>query len=302
MSPALSSLGPLFLSVGLVALLVQFGRGQGGLVRALFSALCIALAARYVWWRFEYSIPANQNIYQQAWAWMFFAFETMSICSSTSVILFMSRPGGRTPPAQIPPQIANAPINVFIATYNEPYNIIERTIVGAKAINHPDVRVWILDDGARDWVRELADDLGIHYVRRVKGAHAKAGNINNGLRQALSAGRRPEFILILDADFVPYRNILKRTLGLFSEPDVGIVQTPQHFFNPDPNSEQPCADPRLAGRATLLLQHIARLQGRLGRRLLLRNIGGVSRRCARRRGRDGDRNGDRGYAHLLQIR
>ncbi|MEI9916828.1 MAG: glycosyltransferase family 2 protein [Methylovirgula sp.] len=40
--------------------------------------------------------------------------------------------------------------------------------------------------------------------------------------------------LILDADFVPYRNILKRTLGLFAEPDIGIVQTPQHFFNPDP--------------------------------------------------------------------
>ncbi|MDR3409290.1 MAG: glycosyltransferase [Methylovirgula sp.] len=234
MNPGLSAFGPLLLSVGLVALLVQFGRGQGGLVRALFSALCIALAARYVWWRFEYSLPANQNIYQQAWAWMFFAFETMSICSSTSVILFMSRRGGRTPPAQIPPQIAYAPVDVFIATYNEPYNILERTIVGAKAIEHPDLRVWILDDGARDWVRELADDLGIHYIRRVKGAHAKAGNINNGLRHALAAGRRPDFILVLDADFVPYRNILKRTLGLFAEPDVGIVQTPQHFFNPDP--------------------------------------------------------------------
>jgi cellulose synthase (UDP-forming) len=43
-----------------------------------------------------------------------------------------------------------------------------------------------------------------------------------------------KFILLLDADFIPSRNILKRTLTLFSQPDVGIVQTPQHFFNPDP--------------------------------------------------------------------
>ncbi len=33
---------------------------------------------------------------------------------------------------------------------------------------------------------------------------------------------------------MPKRKILKRTIGLFAEPDVGIVQTPQHFFNPDP--------------------------------------------------------------------
>ncbi len=74
--------------------------------------------------------------------------------------------------------------------------------------------------------------LGAHYVFRVKGKHAKAGNVNNALKHALSAGRRPEFILLLDADFVPSVTLLKRTLGLFAEPDVGIVQTPQYFFNP----------------------------------------------------------------------
>jgi cellulose synthase (UDP-forming) len=230
----LSSLGPLFVSVGLAALLVQFETRLASVVRVLFSALCIALAARYVWWRFEYSMPVNQNVFQQAWAWLFFAFETMSIFSSMSVIMFMSRRNGRTSPTKMPSSLSAAPVDVFIATYNEPYNILERTIVGAKAIDHPDLRVWILDDGARDWVAQLAEDLGIHYVRRVKGAHAKAGNINNGLQHALSTGRRPEFVLVLDADFVPYRNFLRRTLGLFAEADIGIVQTPQHFFNPDP--------------------------------------------------------------------
>ena len=39
---------------------------------------------------------------------------------------------------------------------------------------------------------------------------------------------------MLDADFVPFFNFVSRALSLFKEPSVGIVQTPQHFFNPDP--------------------------------------------------------------------
>jgi cellulose synthase (UDP-forming) len=106
--------------------------------------------------------------------------------------------------------------------------------IGALDIEHLDLRVWVLDDGARDWVREMAESLGALYVCRINGKHAKAGNVNNGLRHALSIGRRPEFVLLLDADFIASRQILRRTLGFFEAEDVGIVQTPQHFFNPDP--------------------------------------------------------------------
>jgi cellulose synthase (UDP-forming) len=33
---------------------------------------------------------------------------------------------------------------------------------------------------------------------------------------------------------VPYRNFLRRTVPFFTDPSIGIVQTPQHFFNKDP--------------------------------------------------------------------
>jgi cellulose synthase (UDP-forming) len=81
-------------------------------------------------------------------------------------------------------------------------------------IDHPDLRVWVLDDGARDWVRTMAEDLGALYLCRVNGKHAKAGNVNNGLQQYLSIGRRLEFILLLDADFIASRQILRRD-GIF---------------------------------------------------------------------------------------
>ena len=33
---------------------------------------------------------------------------------------------------------------------------------------------------------------------------------------------------------MPYRPFLRRTVGFFSDPAIGIVQTPQHFYNRDP--------------------------------------------------------------------
>ena len=231
-----STFGPLLVSMGLMlAMFAIFGRNSKP-CRAIAAALCIFLALRYLWWHASMGMPKGQSLLQQTWAWTFFLFESMANVSSVLVYFFLSRTKDRSAEADAAQNslLLAAPVDVFIATYNEPASVLERTIVGAMAIDHPNLRVFVLDDGARSFVRELAHELGAHYVFRVKGQHAKAGNVNNGLSHALSTGRRPAFILLLDADFVPSRNILKRTLGLFAERDVGIVQTPQHFFNTDP--------------------------------------------------------------------
>ena len=230
------TLSPLLLAAGLP--LVAFAwLGTGSpIARALASATCILCGCRYVWWRWGWSMPGDQEVWQQAWAWIFLVFETLTVVSSMSVYFFMSRTRNRSPEvdARAGSTLLSAPVDVFIATYNEGREILERTLVGATSIDHPDLRVWVLDDGARPWVREMADSMGALYCCRVKGKHAKAGNVNNGLHEALGFGRRPQFLLLLDADFVAARRILQRTLPLFEEADVGIVQTPQHFFNLDP--------------------------------------------------------------------
>ena len=95
-------------------------------------------------------------------------------------------------------------------------------------------RVWVLDDGRRPWLEALSRRLGVGYLTRPDNAHAKAGNINNGLKHVAALPEPPDFISILDADFVPTSQFLRRALSLFRESDVGIVQTPQHFINPDP--------------------------------------------------------------------
>lgn len=205
-------------------------------VRAMAALLCTGLTLRYICWRISSTLPPQQNELQRLWSRSFLVAELATLISSMLIYFFLSRTINRSDEATAFENSAHhdQPTDVFIATYNEPRDILERTIIGTLAIEHADLRIWLLDDGNRPWARELADSLGVQYISREKGKHAKAGNINNGVQQALESDRVPSFFLILDADFVPHRSILRRTLGLFHVPTVGIVQTPQHFFNPDP--------------------------------------------------------------------
>ncbi|MDP9349649.1 MAG: glycosyltransferase, partial [Gemmatimonadota bacterium] len=119
-------------------------------------------------------------------------------------------------------------VDVFITCYDEPLEVIRRTAVGARAIRYPHT-TYILDDGKREEVRAMAQDLGVEYIRRDGNEHAKAGNLNNALLHS-----RGDYILQLDADHVPLPHILDRLLGFFGEdPKLAFVQSPQDFYNTD---------------------------------------------------------------------
>ena len=232
----LNTIAPLLLVVGVLGVCFTLFDPRSKYPRAFAAIVCIALTIRYLYWRIAYAMPVDQSAPAMLWSRAFLIGEGFTLFSSMLIFFFMSRTINRSADADAHAgsPLMHAPVDVFIATYNENRSILERTIVGAKAIHHSDLRVWVLDDGAREWVKDLARELGVEYTFRVKGKYAKAGNVNHGLKCALETGRKPEFLLLLDADFVPSRTILRRTLGLFDDPHVGIVQTPQHFFNFDP--------------------------------------------------------------------
>jgi len=81
------------------------------------------------------------------------------------------------------------------------------------SMSYANFRVWICDDGRRDWLRELCHEHGCGYITRGDNAHAKAGNINNALVYLHDLGEPPDFISILDADFVPKPDFLTRVGG-----------------------------------------------------------------------------------------
>lgn len=126
----------------------------------------------------------------------------------------------------LPPK-SNLKVDVFVPTYNESIKILEATLIGCLNMRYPH-KTYILDDGRREEVRQLAERLGCEYLTRENNEHAKAGNINKAL------GRTDgDFIAIFDADMVPQPDFLEKTLGYFRDRKTAVVQLPQEFYNMD---------------------------------------------------------------------
>ncbi|MDG2991199.1 glycosyltransferase [Candidatus Synechococcus calcipolaris G9] len=123
-------------------------------------------------------------------------------------------------------------VDVLIPTYNEAAYIVRRTIVGCQAMAYPNKTIYVLDDGRRPEIAKLSQKLGCKYITRPNNEHRKAGNLNHALKQT-----QGELIAIFDSDFVPFRNFLVRTVGFFQNPNISMVQTPQHFYNADYHSQ-----------------------------------------------------------------
>lgn len=126
-----------------------------------------------------------------------------------------------------PVDATSARIAVFIATYDEGPEVLLPTLAAALAME-PSHETWLLDDGKRPEVREMALSLGARYVTRPTNDHAKAGNLNHALSLCDA-----DLVAVLDADHVPEPDFLRHTLGYFADPEVALVQTPQEFYNGD---------------------------------------------------------------------
>jgi len=121
-----------------------------------------------------------------------------------------------------------ASVDIFIATYNESARQVRRCIHACKSQLYSNKQVYVLDDGSRDEIKNLAHELNVGYITRKDNKHRKAGNLNNALGQT-----NGQFILVVDCDFIPFQTLITRTLGFFTNDDIAIVQTPQHYFMPD---------------------------------------------------------------------
>ncbi|MCO7238520.1 glycosyltransferase [Aeromicrobium sp. CnD17-E] len=191
----------------------------------LLVVLTAVLGVNYVLWRWLFSVN------WPAW-WIAVPLviaETYSVIDSLLFGMTMWRSKRRPAPPDAPPE---ATVDVFITTYNEPLDLVQRTALAAAEIRHPH-QTWILDDGNRPELAAWAEQHGIGCLHRTadwvdRPRHAKAGNINNALMAT-----EGEFILILDADQVPTPDILDRVLGYFDDPRMALVQTPQYFVNVD---------------------------------------------------------------------
>ncbi|WP_446741644.1 UDP-forming cellulose synthase catalytic subunit [Silvibacterium acidisoli] len=200
--------------------------------------LSIGATLRYGWWRVRsiiefFSNEANTRVGIDA----FLMLLLLSAEAYTLVIMVLGYMQTAWPlhrePIPLPADEEEWPhVDVLIPTYNEPLSLVRYTALAAVNIDYPPekLHVYILDDGTRADFRQFAEEAGIGYVVREKHNHAKAGNINHALTQMSSP-----LVAIFDCDHVPTRSFLQVTAGWFlADPKLGMLQTPHHFYSPDP--------------------------------------------------------------------
>ena len=126
-------------------------------------------------------------------------------------------------------------VTIQLPIYNELY-VAERLIQTVCSINYPreKLQIQVLDDSddittdicTRQIVKYKKQGFNISLIRRGNRNGFKAGALREGLQTA-----EGELIAIFDADFLPPQDFLKKTVPLFVDPAIGMVQTRWDHLN-----------------------------------------------------------------------
>mgnify|MGYP002623745191 CR=1 FL=1 len=197
-------------------------------LRLLVVVAAGMMSARYLYWRATYTLN-GEDFTTMVISFLLLAAEAYAV----AILLlgfFQTAESIERTPDPLPDDPGQWPsVDIFVPSYNEPVQVILPTLIGCKAIDYPNKKIYLLDDGSREEMRALAAKLGIGYITRDNNEHAKAGNINAAMKQTDG-----DFVAIFDADHIPTRAFLQLTMGFFTNDNVALVQTPHHFFNADP--------------------------------------------------------------------
>lgn len=216
----------------------------------ILSVVTIGVCALYLIWRLFFTLPFDYGIVALIGGILLFVSE---FASMTEGLINLKCTGFHKKPEK--PVIEDddyCDVDVLIATHSEDCSLLAKTVNGCLHMKYPDpkrVHIYLCDDGNRPEVRTLAEDMGVGCFQLEKNTEAKAGNLNNALKQTHSP-----LVVTFDADMIPRAEFLMETVPYFHlpkmiqengiwrkrteeeiDPDfkMGFVQTPQNFYNPD---------------------------------------------------------------------
>ena len=223
--------GQLIFSAGSFGAALLLSRTPGRLTTLAMIVLSISASSRYMYWRVTDTVGFTN------WVDACFGFGLLLAELYAFLVLLIGYFQTAWPlqrrPVPMPQDVDTWPsVDVFIPTYNEPLEVVKQTVFSAMQMDWPGDRlhVYVLDDGRREEFRDFCQELGVGYLTRDNNAHAKAGNINAALAVTDS-----EYVTIFDCDHIPTRSFLQICMGWFiRDPKLAMLQTPHHFFSPDP--------------------------------------------------------------------
>ena len=150
------------LVVALIALMCLRADRHRAADRWLFGAITATLVMVYYIWRCNQTLPDWHADFPSLWSYLFFIFESIAIFYTMISIVTFTRSSDHSAEADAGEarlrRARTVPaVDVFIATYNEGLDVLEKTIVAAMAIDYPDFRVWVLDDTRRGWLKAFCE-------------------------------------------------------------------------------------------------------------------------------------------------
>lgn len=184
----------------------------------------------YVIWRIFFTIPFGYGMASVFWGMFLLIVEVLGMFEAAVHYFGMSN-------IQYPvrPEVDGKlypDVDIYVATYNEPAELLYKTLNGCNNMEYPDkskVHIYLCDDGNREEMRELARSMQVNYLTRTDRKGAKAGNLNNALAHSTSP-----LVVVFDADMIPMHDFLTACVPYFlTEEKIGFIQTPQSFYNPD---------------------------------------------------------------------
>lgn len=128
-------------------------------------------------------------------------------------------------------------VTIQLPLYNELY-VVERLINAVCEIDYPKdkMEIQVLDDSTDETTQITAkiveqkrkEGFDISHIRRGTREGYKAGALKAAMKTA-----KGDFIAIFDADFIPQKEFLKKTLSFFNDAKIGMVQTRWEHINGD---------------------------------------------------------------------
>jgi len=120
-------------------------------------------------------------------------------------------------------------VTVQLPVFNE-MHVVDRLLGAVSNLDYPKdkLQIQLLDDSTdetvdicREGIAALkARGFDAEHVHRTDRTGFKAGALENGTRFA-----KGEYLLILDADFVPNPDLLQKTIHYFTDHQIGMIQT-----------------------------------------------------------------------------
>ncbi len=213
----------------------------------------VFLMCIYLTWRALFTIPMHSGLVSFVLGTLLLFSE--GITAFTTFELFYRKVNSSKQNLEMPVLEADMypHIDVYIATHNEPIDLLYKTVNACTYMEYPDknkVHIYLSDDTNRSEVKKLADQFGIGYIGMNENKHAKSGNLNNALAKTKSP-----LIATFDADMIPKSTFLMKSVPYFYLPllkkneegmwvtrtsdeidvdyKIGFIQTPQSFYNLD---------------------------------------------------------------------